>query len=260
MIRIQIQSRLKSLWRLSYSLSSLNDFQSLPTFFDAPMRRSQSDLQQATVRLQGVSTISPTNDPFAFRSGSSAVLATSSSSDPLLNVEDGNHQQDVILVEDMMERSPVVRDPDETCGSLYYQLDFSITCGSTQQSLFAILEIPPTYPLRTPQILLTPRSSSSAPTTHSYSYVTTLRAIEQEVNAGCLLFFETSTELLMNSEHLEGALDSVLSIQLSTLLSLLSSGASIAPSALVPAAAVIGKNRSSRSLSKMYGRHFNGTA
>ena len=256
MIRIQIQSRLQSLWRLSYSLSSLNDLQSLPTFFDAPMRRSQSDLQQAIVRLQGVSTISPTKDPFEFRSSSSSVSTTSSSSDPQLNVS----EQDVILVEDMMERSPVVRNPDEIRGSLYYQLDFSITCGSTQQSLLAILEIPPTYPLRTPQILLTPRSSSSAPSTHSYSYVTTLRAIEQEVNAGCLLFFETSPELLMNSERLEGALDSVLSIQVATLISLLSSGASIAPSATVPVAAVIGKSRSSRSLSKMYGRHFNGTA
>jgi hypothetical protein len=226
--------------------------------------------QQANVRLQGVSTISPTNDPFEFRSTSSS--SASFSSDPLPDSGEVNEKQEALLVEDMMERSPVVRNPEDTLGSIYYQLDFLITCGGsssntsagtnpTQQSLFVILEIPPSYPLRTPQFLLTPRSSSSAPPTQCYSQVTTLRAIEQEVNAGCLLFFETSPELLMSSEHLEGALDSVLSIQLSTLISCLSSGAtfdhSLAPA---PAAAVIGKNRSSRALSKMYGRHFHGTA
>jgi hypothetical protein len=270
-----MQSRLKSLWRLSYSLSFLNDLQSLPTFSaalpSAVLKRSLSDLShQSTVRLQGVTTISPVNDPFEFCSSSSSLstptapAAASSSS--------GVSQQNAsapVVAEDLMERCPVMRNPEEILGSIYYQLEFLLTSsasssGSDQsQSLFAILEIPATYPLRTPQILLTPRSNSSAPSTQCYSHVTTLRAIEQEVNAGCLLFFENCPELLMNNEHVEGALDSILSIQLSTLFSLLSSGATFDHSSNAPpagAGAVIGKNRSSKVLSKMYGRHFNGTA
>jgi hypothetical protein len=258
-----MQSRLRSLTRLSYALSFLDtDLKSLPTFgppLPTAIRRSDLSGRVVDVRLQGMTTLSPTSDPFEFPSAvrSRSQLGNDSDETPPVTSD----------VEGMKERFTVGRDRNEVTGCVYYQLDLSLSSGNDQQSLFALLEIPPNYPLRTPQVLLTPRTASSAPSTHSYAYLSTLRSIEQEVNAGCLLFFENSANsenIISKSELLEEALDSVLSLQISTLVSLLSSGATFDEPVVTTGGntvAFAGKNRNgskSGGLTKLYGRNYLG--
>lgn len=230
---------------------------SLPTFssiFSSSIKKVESN--RANVRLQGVSSISPTNDPFESR------LVTSTITEGF--EDDAQVTSDMT---DMIERNPASRNPEDLIGYVYYQLEFSVTVGTDQQSIFAVLEIPPNYPLRTPQFLLTPRSTSVS-STQSYSYISTLRAFEQEVNVGCLLALENLGESFFNkNEKLEEALDNILSVQLSTLLALFTSGATFDnsnhPMNSLNAADrstgnVIGRNRNSSVLSKLYGRSYLG--
>lgn len=216
----------------------------------------KNDSNRANVRLQGITAISPTNDPFDSRS-----LTQS----PIEGCDDT--PQVLPNMVDMIERSPTTRNPEDLLGFLYYQLELSVSSGNDQQSIFAVLEIPSNYPIRTPQILLTPRTSSSVTSsTHSYSYTSTLRTIEQEVNVGCLCLLENlmNDTILNNHEKLEEALDSILSIQFSTLTALLATGATFETSASSLSttsapdrmnSAVTGRNRSSSALSKLYGKN-----
>jgi hypothetical protein len=251
---------------LSFALSlldpDLKSLDALPSFgppLPSAVRRTDLSGRVVDVRLQGMTTLSPTNDPFEFPS------AAQFSPQQVIGCDETPERGSG--VEDMEERFSVGREADEVFGCVYYQLDLSLSSGSEQQSLFVLVEIPPNYPLRTPRVLLAPRTASSAPSTHSYASLSALRSIEQEVNAGCLLFFENSSDSFLNkNELLEEALDSVLSLQMSTLVSLLATGATFDQAASVTPAtdngtpgSTICKSGNGRSaLSKLYGRNYFG--
>ncbi|CAE7521310.1 unnamed protein product, partial [Symbiodinium microadriaticum] len=182
-------------------------------------------------------------------------------------------------------------------GCSYFEASFQITprerVGNAQASednclVRAVIEVSPEYPLRPPRFALSFRRPPGIGS--SYGDIA-LRALEQELNAGCVDVLELHDRFIddvrarglqdsvtppsaASSDALEAAMDSTLGLQLSLLLSMLpaivlsrygmnetslsmpSAGTEHIYSESSNAARMTGKNRKKVSLALLYGREF----
>lgn len=210
--------------------------------------------KRVEVLIKSINKVILENDPFIIPSISISTSIndnSETSNSNILNLESFDMKERLIELDLFNDK--------EEC--IYYRLQLLLTYYGEEQLLNVILAIPSNYPLKTPQFLLSSRKSSNSSSgfNQSYNATTTLKAIEQEINAGCLLYFENmKSEVISNNYTLEELLDSILSFQIRVLYSLLSSGATFGVVSNSSLGSLVGKNRRSNLLTQLYGKRFVG--
>lgn len=261
-----MQTRLQSLRRLSEVLHHIE--QNVNDLFNLPLPSLLNDFtnkfveKRVEVTLKSLTKITPDSDPFLIPSISTTSTLSS-----------GNLESEA---NDFKERSAEWEHFNDRSECIYYKLQISLTYYGEEQVVNLIVSIPTEYPLKTPQFLLLTRKTNSssssssssggssgstagAGVTQNYNSITTYRTIEQEVNVGCLLLFDSlKLEVIENESILEEILDSVFAFQLKVLYSLLASGATFGLVSNNSIGSFVGKNRRSSLLNQLYGKRFVG--
>ena len=265
---VQLFARLQSMWKLSLHLHTLENSRKIPAL---PVSLQQSFVAAvSSTVLSGSGLMDIPSDVLGSNTeGANAAIIktfqraepppiTSFAADPfrfdreeLLNAEDSS---------DSFGSLSFARGRSERKCCVYYKL--SIAIPSSAVPIVALLELSPEYPERPPQFLLTSRqlllNASVSSGGSSVQIDNGLKAIESEVNAGCLSLLHPAQPVPAN--RADEILDATLSFQFGLLLVLLRAhvnsgavGGQISGGVILPSKKR-GRNRRAAAIQGLYGR------